>query len=100
MAEVTGGTGQQTHDGDRYGTYDASASVSGGAGPLSYAVGGGRQHSDGLYPLNNVHTLNTASLRLAWTPAPGGELALSTRMDDGRAHFPTDLSLIHISEPT
>lgn len=89
-AEATAGTGEQTHDGDRYGTYDVEAAVSGALESVTYSVGGGRQHSGGLYPLNNASTANTATVRLGWTPRPGTELSLSSRLADGRAHFPTD----------
>ncbi len=89
-AEVTAGSGQRAHGDERYGSYDAEASISGGTGSLSYLVGGGQQHSQGLYPLNNEHRSSTAQLRLDWTPLRGTELSLTSRWRDGRAHFPTD----------
>lgn len=89
-ARVTGGSGARTHDGERYGTYDAEATASGSTGPFAYAVGGGRQYSGGLYPLNNQRSLNTGTLRLGWTAPTGAELRVSSRVSDGRAHFPTD----------
>lgn len=89
-AEVTGGSGQRPHGGDRYTTYDTRAGLSGSGSNVSYAVGAGRQHSGGIYPFNNQATVNTASARLGWSPIPAGELTFSSRVDDSRSHFPTD----------
>lgn len=90
VAEATGGSGQRTHGGDRYTTYDAEAGLSGSGAGVSYAVGAGRQHSEGLYPFNNQAAVNTANVRLGWSPVPAGQLTLSSRIDDSRSHFPTD----------
>jgi vitamin B12 transporter len=90
-AELTAGLGEQRHGGDDgYGTWDASLGAAGAVGPLSWAVGGGGSRSDGLYPLNNQRTQQTGTLRLGWTPRPGAELGVTSRVTDGRYHFPTD----------
>ncbi len=89
-AEAIAGSGRQTHGGDRYGTYDLEAAVTGSAAALSYSLGAGREHSGGLYPLNNQHDLTTGTLRLGWTPLPGADVVVSSRISDGRSHFPTD----------
>lgn len=75
---------------DVYPLWDAEATVAGAAGDVSYAVGGSRSWSDGLYPLNNERGHTTGTARLAWTPGAGAELAVSTRYSDSRSHFPTD----------
>ena len=89
-ATVTGGTGEESHEGGRYGTYDVDATVSGESADVSYSVGGALEHSGGQYPLNNARTLTTGSVRLGWTPAAGAEITLTSRLSDGRSHFPTD----------
>ncbi|MFW6330705.1 MAG: TonB-dependent receptor plug domain-containing protein, partial [Gemmatimonadota bacterium] len=90
-AELTGGTGRQRYpEGERFTLYDAEASVAGAAGPVSYVAGGGREYSEGVYPLNNEHALHTGNLRLAWRPVGDAELALTSRLSDARSHFPTD----------
>lgn len=89
-AEVTGGQGERRHADASYGTYDAEVGVQGGAGSLSYAVGGGTSHDGGLYPFNNQHTRNSGSLRVGWTARAGTELAVTSRLTDSRSHFPTD----------
>lgn len=89
-AGVLAATGRQRYDGDRYTAYDTEATVTGAAGSVSYALGGGSRYSEGVYPLNNERTLHTGNVRLAWTPFPGAELAVTSRLSDGRSHFPTD----------
>lgn len=89
-AELTGGSGRQAYGGERYGSYDAEIGVSGSATSLSYAVGGGREYSDGLYPLNNEHTRTSGNVRLRWAPVAGADVSVTSRISDGRSHFPTD----------
>lgn len=101
-AEVTGGRGQERAAAgsaaglglpaspDVYGLADARATVTGSTGGLSYAVGGSRAWSEGLYPFNSERDHATGTARVAWTPGPGRELAVSTRYSDSRSHFPTD----------
>lgn len=97
-----GGTGGDTDDSagggsnalsstpGTYGLVDAEATVTGSAGDVAYTVGGSRGWSDGLYPANNARDRTTGTARLAWTAAPGTELAITTRYTDSRSHFPTD----------
>ncbi|MEJ2503145.1 MAG: TonB-dependent receptor [Gemmatimonadota bacterium] len=90
-AELTGGRGEQRHGADDgYGLWDASLGAAGSRGAFDWAVGGGASRSGGLYPMNNVSSRQTGSLRLGWTPAPGAELSVSSRITDGRYHVPTD----------
>ena len=72
-AEVTGGRGEQRRGSeDGYATYDAEVGLAGAAGPVTYAIGG------------------TGNLRLGWRVRPGAEISLTSRVTDGRYHFPTD----------
>jgi vitamin B12 transporter len=72
-----------------YPLWDAEATLTGSAGPVTYTVGGSRSWSDGLYPLNSDRHHTTGTARVAWTPGTT-ELAVSTRYSDSRSHFPTD----------
>ncbi len=76
--------------GDTYGDAEAAASVAGSTGAVSYAFGGSRSWTNGLYRINNGRDLSTGSARVAWTAAPGTELALTARLSDSRSGFPTD----------
>ena len=87
---AAGGRGSRTGRDDGYGTMDAEATLSGSAGPVAYAIGGGRFWTAGMYPTNNQRSLNVGTARIGWSPAPGTELALTTRYGESRSHFPTD----------
>lgn len=87
---ATGARGERPLGDEGYGALDAEATLSGSAGPVAYAVGGGRFWTDGSYPLNNQRALNVGTARLGWTAGPSTELALTTRISDSQSHFPTD----------
>ncbi|MFW6206243.1 MAG: TonB-dependent receptor plug domain-containing protein, partial [Gemmatimonadota bacterium] len=85
--------GPGTEPGTTPGTYElweADAAVTGAAGDLAYTLGGARSWSGGLYPFNNDRDSRTGTVRLAWAPAAGTELTVSSRYTDSRSHFPTD----------
>ena len=87
---ATGGRGDRPLGGEAYGALDAEATLSGGAGPVAYTVGGGRFWTDGSLPFNNERSLNTGTARIGWTPASATELAVTTRYTASESHFPTD----------
>lgn len=87
---ATGGRGKGLVDEDGYGNLDAEATLSGAAGALSYAVGGGHSWTAGAYPFNSERRLNTGTARLGWSLSPATEVAFSTRYTDSESHFPTD----------
>ena len=88
--QATGGRGEQRYRDGSYGTADVEGALSGAAGPVGYSIGGERSWSEGLYPFNSARDLTSASGRVSWSPAPGSEVAVSTRWSDSRSRFPTD----------
>lgn len=87
---ATGGRGQRLVEDDGYGNLDAEATLTGAAGPVSYAVGGSHSWTAGAYPFNSQRRLNTGTARLGWAPRPATEIAVSTRYTGSVSHFPTD----------
>jgi vitamin B12 transporter len=84
-----GGLGEQRHDEGRYGAMDATATLSGTARALGYAIGGGRSWNDGAYPFNSDRRHDVLNGRLDWA-GNGTEIAVTTRFSDSDTGFPTD----------
>ncbi len=89
-ASALGGRGQQAHDSGQYSLMDGSATLAGSAGDLSYSLGGARSWTEGAYPYNNERTFHAANARVGWDGGGAVRAALSTRVSNSEAGFPTD----------
>jgi vitamin B12 transporter len=87
---TTGGRGERRHEDGRYGTLDASGTMTGSTGTIGYSLGGGRSWNAGAYPLNNDRRHDVLNARLHWGPGPSTELAAAVRFSDSDTGMPTD----------
>lgn len=85
-----GGRGERRPAGSTYGALDADAAVTGTAGQVGYAFGGGRFRTGGAYPMNNDRRHDVLSGRLDWRSTGGMEMSLSMRLSDSDTGLPTD----------
>ena len=88
--------GEAAVRGGSYGNRDASARAAGGAGRWRISAAGSRFDSDGLYEFNNQYRSTVGSVRADVLDAAGGAVALTARVGDVRAAFPTNGSGIPV----
>lgn len=77
--------------GGTYDSYDATATVSGPAGPLQLSVDAGHHATQGIYQFNSRYRNDVGSGSVV-APWSSGELRVNGRYDDAIAHFPTDFT--------
>ncbi len=78
--------------GGTYGTLDADAGVSGGAGSSGFSLHGGRHSTDGILPFNNEYLNETVSGSATVRPDERTTISLATRGTHAEFHYPTDFA--------
>lgn len=82
--------GEAAVRGGSFGNREASGRAAGGAGRWRVSAAGSRFGSDGLYEFNNDYRSTVGSVRADVHDDRGGSLALTARLGDVRAAFPTN----------
>jgi vitamin B12 transporter len=82
--------GEAAVRGGSFGNREASARASGGAGRWRVSAAGSQFGSEGLYEFNNDYRSTVGSVRADVHDGRGGSLALTARLGDVRAAFPTN----------
>jgi vitamin B12 transporter len=75
-----------------FGARDVRGRVSTGRGAVTLSASGSRFGSDGIYDFNNAYRNAVGSARLALDGGARGRVALTARLGDAIARFPTDFS--------
>lgn len=88
--------GEAAVRGGSLGNREASARAAAGTGRWRVSAAGSRFGSDGIYAFNNDYRSTVGSLRADVHDEQGGSLALTARLGDVRAAFPTDGSGIPV----
>jgi vitamin B12 transporter len=82
--------GEAAGRGGSFGNREVSARVAGGAGRWRVSAAGSQFGSDGLYDFNNDYRSTVGSVRADLRDDRGGAIAVTARLGDVRAAFPTD----------
>lgn len=82
--------GEAAVRGGSFGNREASARAAGGAGRWRVSAAGSQFGSDGLYEFNNDYRATVGSVRADVHDDRGGSVALTARVGDVRAAFPTN----------
>lgn len=86
---VHGSVGGQ---GGTFGSRAGQARLAGGHGAWSASMAGSTFRTDGTYAFNSAYRDDVGSLRLGFDGGRAGRAALTARVGDGEAHYPTDFT--------
>lgn len=85
-------TGQVGYRGGTFGNADVTGRLAASSGGTSISVAGSRFASDGIYPFNSRYQNRVGSMRLDWGDDARGRVAVTARVGDVVAGYPTDFA--------